>query len=221
MVMAETACSSITGREEFTPDYVKRLAGRDEAIERHFAAYFGHFLLVKLRPKLRAKQVMEDVCQETFLRVLRVLRRQGTLRDPARLGGFVNSVCNHVLWEHYRAGNRFTRLVESTANYSDPDPGPESDFIDEESQHKVLEALDELPPKDREILRLFFFEELDTDEISRLWSLKRGHVRVLLHRAKNRFRTALSRDAGQDDTARCRRKNAVLSSTSASLASIA
>lgn len=85
----------------------------------------------------------------------------------------------------------------------------------------MLEILEELQPKDREVLRLFFFEDLDANEISRLWVLKRSHVRVLLHRAKNRFRKALSKHANQDDAGRCNRKNAVLSSNSASLSSTA
>jgi RNA polymerase sigma-70 factor (ECF subfamily) len=209
-----------TERQEFTPDYVQRLAQGDEAIERHFAAYFGHFLLSKLRSKLRAQPAIDDVCQETLFRVLRVLRRQSTLNDPARLGGFVNSVCNHVLWEHYRAGIRFTPLFDSAADRTPTEFSPESALIDEEKQQRVLAVMDELPSKDREVLRLFFFEDLDADEISRLWSLKRGHVRVLLHRAKNRFRKALSEAVGHAE-GRCNRKKAVLSSTSASLASTA
>jgi RNA polymerase sigma-70 factor (ECF subfamily) len=208
-------------RQEFTPDYVQGLAQGDEAIERHFAFYFGRFLIGKLRPKLRAQHAIDDVCQETFLRVLRLLRNQGTLDDPARLGGFVNSVCNHVLWEHYRAGVRFTPLFESAADQTPAEFSPESALIDEEMQRQVLEVLDELPSKDREILRLFFFEDLDADEISQLWSLKRGHVRVLLHRAKNRFRKALSQTACHAYGALCNRKKAVLSSTSASLESTA
>ena len=57
-----------------------------------------------------------------------------------------------------------------------------------EDRDKVREALGELPPKDQELLRWLFFEERDKDEICRLMNVDRNHLRVLVHRAKNRFR---------------------------------
>jgi RNA polymerase sigma-70 factor (ECF subfamily) len=40
------------------------------------------------------------------MRELTLLRTKGGLRQPDRLGPFVNSVCNLVLLEHYRSQNR-------------------------------------------------------------------------------------------------------------------
>ncbi len=49
-------------------------------------------------------------------------------------------------------------------------------------------ALDGLPEKDRELLRWLFFDERDKDAICRELNIDRGYLRVLLHRAKARFR---------------------------------
>jgi len=71
------------------------------ATQEHFAAYFSQLLQLKLR-SATLPQAIEDVRQETFARVFSVLRKDG-LRQPERLGAFVNMVCNHVLFEHYRS----------------------------------------------------------------------------------------------------------------------
>src|SRR5216683_1686181 len=80
----------------FSEDYVQRLATGDPEVENHFTGYFGGLLRIKLKTKLRSANMIEDVRQETFLRVLATLR-DGRLLYPDRLGGFVNSVCNNVL----------------------------------------------------------------------------------------------------------------------------
>jgi RNA polymerase sigma-70 factor, ECF subfamily len=62
--------------QPFIGEYVKRLTERDVDTERHFVAHFSELLLIKLRKVLRSKQVIEDVRQETFLRVFAALRNK-------------------------------------------------------------------------------------------------------------------------------------------------
>lgn len=60
----------------FNDDYVRRLTAGDREVERHFTSHFGTLLRIKLRTKLRSPQLIEDVRQETFLRVLQSLRKK-------------------------------------------------------------------------------------------------------------------------------------------------
>ena len=87
----------------FDASYIERLRSGDAHIEAHFVSYFSELIRLKLRSRLNSKEAIEDVRQETFVRVLVLLRGEGGLRQPDRLGPFVNSVCNHVLLEHYRS----------------------------------------------------------------------------------------------------------------------
>src|SRR5271169_5245308 len=86
----------------FDASYVEKLRAGDAHIEGHFVNYFSELIRLKLRSRLSSQEAVEDVRQETFVRVLVQLRGQAGLRQPDRLGSFVNSVCNNVLLEHYR-----------------------------------------------------------------------------------------------------------------------
>jgi len=88
--------------QAFDAAYVERLCAGDRNTQEHFVRYFTELLQIKLRSRLSSPHAVEDVRQETFARVLAVLSKDG-LRQPERLGPFVNTVCNHVLLEHYRA----------------------------------------------------------------------------------------------------------------------
>jgi len=70
----------------------------------------------------------------------------------------------------------------------DPVPDAHSALVARESQVQVRRVLEGLPSKDRELLREIFFLEKDKDEICRERGVDREYLRVLLHRAKTRFR---------------------------------
>src|ERR1019366_4764709 len=83
----------------FDAAYVDRLTQGDPDTELHFSSYFGRLLTSKLRVRRIAPQMAEDVRQETFLRVLRCLRRGQGVTQPEAFGAFVSAVCNNVLLE--------------------------------------------------------------------------------------------------------------------------
>src|ERR1700729_2300476 len=96
----------------FDATYIDKLCAGDRPTQEHFVGYFTALLQLKLRSRLQSPQAVEDVRQETFARVLKALHKTGTLRQPERLGAFVNTVCNNVLFEHYRVNSRSQSLDE-------------------------------------------------------------------------------------------------------------
>jgi RNA polymerase sigma-70 factor (ECF subfamily) len=168
--------------QAFDESYVERLRSGDFRTQEHFVAYFSELIQLKLRARLRTPQAIEDVRQETFAR--------GGIRQPERLGPFVNSICNNVLLEHYRSSSRDSSIEDE----------PESDFPDpvidvlgavaaRQMEVKVREILDEMSERDRRILRAVFLEELDKNEVCHEFGVDRDYLRVLLHRAKQSFKS--------------------------------
>lgn len=175
----------------FDPEYVSRLKDGDLTTQRHFTRYFGELLSIKLRSRLRSQHLVEEARQETFLRVLTTLKHNG-LDQPDRLGAFVNSVCNNVLFELYRAESRTSNLAEDAPEPLDERPNPESGFVTRQRKVIVERAMKELHPKDRELIQKVFIEERDKDEVCRDLQVDRDYLRVLLHRAKIRLRTIIT-----------------------------
>jgi RNA polymerase sigma-70 factor (ECF subfamily) len=174
----------------FDAGYMESLCAGDPQAQEHFAGYFTELLQLKLRSRLQSPQAIEDVCQETFARVLSALRRDGGLRQPERLGAFVNSVCNHVLSEYYRSSGRSESLdVEGWRQL----PAMGADALEMaaagQMKDKVREILFDLDPRDRLLLKAVFFDERDRDEVCRELGVDRDYLRVLLHRARQEFKT--------------------------------
>ena len=175
--------------QSFDQSYVERLQAGDFRTQEHFVAYFSELIQLKLRSRLNSPQAIEDVRQETFSRVFTALR-DGKIRQPDRLGAFVNSMCNNVLLEHYRAHSRNDSLDDDEERDF---PAPNVDVLgaiaNQQMAEKIRKILEEMPERDRRLLREVFLEERDKDAVCKDFGVDREYLRVLLYRAKQSFKT--------------------------------
>ena len=175
--------------QSFDESYVERLQAGDFRTQEHFVAYFSELIQLKLRSRLNSPQAIEDVRQETFTRVFTALR-DGKIRQPDRLGAFVNSMCNNVLLEHYRANSRDDSLDDDEErDYPATNVDIVGAIANKQMAEKIREILDDMPERDRRLLREIFLEERDKDAVCRDFGVDRDYLRVLLHRAKQSFKS--------------------------------
>jgi RNA polymerase sigma-70 factor (ECF subfamily) len=179
----------------FDARYLSLLTNGDSETERHFVAYFSELIRIKLRTRLRSPELVEEVRQETFLRVLNALRKNG-LQHPERLGAFVNTVCNNVMMESIRSESKCDPYPTEGFDPVDVRADVEGDLVTEERKKMVKSVLDGLPHKQRELLHMVFIQEKDKDEVCRLLSVDREYLRVLIHRAKECFRSRFTNKVG-------------------------
>lgn len=175
----------------FDAAYLERLRSGDARTEEHFVRYFGELIQLKLRSRLNSREAIEDVRQETFVRVLVLVRSAAGLREPDRLGAFVNSVCNHVLLEYYRSRNKTESFLDSDteATLVNHEPSALSLLETKDAQRIVRQILTELTARDRQLLQSVLLEERDKDEVCAEFGITREYLRVLVHRAKQSFKT--------------------------------
>lgn len=185
---------------DFDAPYLARLKSGDADTERHFVAYFSALIRLKLRSRLSSREAIEDVAQETFMRVLSLVRSEAGLRQPERLGPLVNSICNNVLLEHYRAtgSRRESSLEDADHNtFIDPHPTPETALAQDDTQRIVRQILSELPERDRRLLQSVLLEDRDKGEICSEFGVNREYLRVLVHRAKQAFKSFYIKQLGE------------------------
>lgn len=175
----------------FDAAYVERLAAGDPAVVEHFNGYFEELIFIKLRARQLPNHVIEDVRQETFLRVFQTLRKDG-IRQPERIGAFVNTVCNNVVLEFGRAGSRVT-YMDDAPEATDATESSERRLIEQERKANVRRLLSEMPPKNQKLLTAVFLDERSPDEVCDEMGIDRGYLRVLLFRARTQLRDAVQK----------------------------
>ncbi|HTW67751.1 MAG TPA: sigma-70 family RNA polymerase sigma factor [Bryobacteraceae bacterium] len=149
--------------------------------------------LEKLRPKVRFKVSydvgffcpdIDDIVQEALMRFM-VAAREDKIQNPAAVGAFLNGICRNVVSEYRRRNMRDEPMPEVV-----PEPPgksiPESELF--ELRQAILQGMEQLSERDRRVLRAFYLEEKSKDEILKQSGMTDENFRVVLCRAKERFR---------------------------------
>lgn len=123
-----------------------------------------------------------DIVQDVWLRVLRGLT---SLRDPARFRPWIFGIARRLLMDRLRA--RYAEPVftetESDELAADDDTGSLAEDL------AILEQeLGQLPLVEREVLQLFYIEELSLNDIAEIAQVPVGTVKSRLFRARRLLR---------------------------------
>ena len=129
------------------------------------------------------RQDAEDVLQEVFFKFL---RQKPEYSSDQQLHAWLRTVtanrCRDLLRSPWR---RRIRPLEEAANTAEPE---------QETYPEVAAALKELPPRDRAIVYLFYYEQLPTRDIAQTLHMTDTAVRSRLSRARERLKTLLGGD---------------------------
>jgi RNA polymerase sigma-70 factor (ECF subfamily) len=178
---------------QFDEGYLERLREGDPLTEQHFTDYFTELMGIKLRARRYAQAEVDDIRQETFLRVFRAVR-SGKIREAVRVGSYVNSVCNNVAMEQRREVIRHPQAdSETQPDVPDGHAGPETELLTAEEGGIVRRVLEEIPGRSREILSKLYLEERPAEEVCASFNVDQNYLRVLLFRARKQFRQALEK----------------------------
>ena len=121
----------------------------------------------------------EDVVQECCLAAYRA---KDSLRDERLFRGWILQICRNCINQYYRKRGRgredYTDIV------------PERACGNMRVRTDVSDALDTLEAQDREVLRLYYMEEMSVRDAASQLGVPEGTVKSRLYNARGRFRDA-------------------------------
>jgi RNA polymerase sigma-70 factor (ECF subfamily) len=167
------------------PELVERIECGDESAESAFYHRYAERLYYLALMRVRSQQDAEDVRSETFLRVLSAIRRR-ELHSPAALARFCMRTLDHVAFELLRKRRRAG--ADGDAMQEPPPAALDQHFLDEEVKAAIERAMARLKPREREFLRMYYYEELSKEEIARRTGIAGERVRLVKSRALKSFR---------------------------------
>ena len=159
----------------------------DAAAESSLYEKYSERILFLALSERCSREDAEDVRAETFLRVLQALRA-GKLNKPDSLASFVVGIALNVIREQRRRRAGTDALDER----EDEIPGgdsPEDAFLEREAARAVEDMAARLKPREREFLRMYYYEEMPKEEIARALGVREERVRLIKSRALKSFRT--------------------------------
>jgi RNA polymerase sigma-70 factor, ECF subfamily len=169
-------------------DLVERIRSGDQASVEELYRIFGRGIRYYLCRHL-GSQELDDKVHDTFVIVLQAIRN-GSLREPDRLMGFVRTVVRRQVASFIEEAVQVRKDqtgIEIGTSVPDVAVNPERRVIDDERSRIMYEILKGISRRDREILTRFYLYEQSVEQICSEMRLSETQFRLLKSRAKARF----------------------------------
>jgi RNA polymerase sigma-70 factor (ECF subfamily) len=138
--------------------------------------------------KIQDRDITEDIFQDTFIKVIRTLKR-GNYNEQGKFLPWVMRISHNLIIDHFRKNNRM-RLFKNTDEFdifsviSDGNLNAEKQLIKEQVLSDVKDLVLELPQEQREVLEMRIYKDMSFREISE-------NTGVSINTALGRMRYAL------------------------------
>lgn len=181
MTDGELVRQSLDGRTEARNQLVHRWAARILALCHH---------------QVRCRQTAEDLAQESLLRAFRAL---DSLAEPEKFGPWLRGIAQRVCLDWHKS--KASRQVDLGSLALDGDPeqilanSEESpdEALDRRHQHgRLLAAVNELPQECREVILLYYYQDVTYRELAQQLGTSTATVNARLTKARALLRERLS-----------------------------
>jgi RNA polymerase sigma-70 factor (ECF subfamily) len=133
-----------------------------------------------------SRQEAEDLAQETFLQAW---PRRSQLRDPNATAVWLFTITKNLWNDWLRRKMRQPAAIEPLEDdHPSTSFGPDHGLIVREDLRRVLEAMNSLPARQREVLFLCACEGLSTGEIAQVLGITSEAAKASLCEARKRLR---------------------------------
>ncbi|MFQ3334999.1 MAG: RNA polymerase sigma factor (sigma-70 family) [Candidatus Arcticimaribacter sp.] len=134
-------------------------------IERHKLKIYNF-----IYSKVFDRDIAEDIFQDTFIKVIKTLRK-GAYQEEGKFLPWVMRISHNLVIDHFRKNNRIP-IFESKDEFDifqiigDDAPNIESNMIDRQLVEDLQKLIIELPDDQREVLTMRLYKDMSFKEIA-------------------------------------------------------
>lgn len=124
--------------------------------------------------KIRDKALSQDIFQETFIKIVRTIKK-GSYNEQGRFLPWAMRIAHNLIIDHYRKHNKVRMISETSSKNEDfsifqvlelKDSNIEDDIVYEELVSQMVGLIDHLPDNQANILNQRIFKEMSFKDIA-------------------------------------------------------
>lgn len=163
------------------------MSGDENAIE-HLINRHNQRISSFIYSKVLDREATEDIFQDTFIKVIRTLKR-GKYSEEGKFLPWVMRIAHNLIIDHFRRNKRLPKF-QGTGDFNifsiigDEELNAENQLIKEQIDHDLTHLIEELPEDQKEVLKMRIYRDMSFKEISE-------NTGVSINTALGRMRYAL------------------------------
>ena len=134
-------------------------------INRHQARLYGFIF-----SKIQDRDATEDVFQDTFIKVIRTLKR-GNYNEQGKFLPWVMRIAHNLVIDYFRKNNRMPKFknkgdFDIFSVLSDESPNAENKIVENQIADHLRILLEELPEDQKMVIKMRIYQDMSFKEIS-------------------------------------------------------
>jgi RNA polymerase sigma-70 factor (ECF subfamily) len=152
---AQLVCNYISGDE----------SALSTLINRHQSRLYGFIF-----SKIQDRDAANDVFQDTFIKVIRTLKR-GNYNEQGKFLPWVMRISHNLIIDYFRKNSRMPKFKSKNefdifSIISDDSLNIENKMFDSQIENHIRILLDELPDEQRSVIKMRIYQDMSFKEIS-------------------------------------------------------
>jgi RNA polymerase sigma-70 factor (ECF subfamily) len=152
---AQLVCNYISGDE----------SALSTLINRHQSRLYGFIF-----SKIQDRDAANDVFQDTFIKVIRTLKR-GNYNEQGKFLPWVMRISHNLIIDYFRKNSRMPKFKSKNefdifSIISDDSLNIENKMVDSQIENHIRILLDELPDEQRSVIKMRIYQDMSFKEIS-------------------------------------------------------
>jgi len=172
--------------------WVARFQAGDPAAFARIMNHYEPYVLGLLWRMTGDRAKAEDLCQESFIRILKGLPH---FRGESSLKTWIFRIAHNTATDLFRSAKPEAEPLEEadSSSSSDGGPGPLEKIEGDQLRRRLEAAMELLPELPRTILHLFYWDDLPVVQIASVLKLPEGTVKTHLFRGRKALRESVQR----------------------------
>lgn len=152
---AQLVCNYISGDE----------SSLSTLINRHQSKLYGFIF-----SKIQDRDAADDIFQDTFIKVIRTLKR-GNYNEQGKFLPWVMRISHNLIIDYFRKNSRIPKFKSKNefdifSIISDDSLNIENKMVDAQIENHIRILLDELPDEQRAVIKMRIYQDMSFKEIS-------------------------------------------------------
>lgn len=174
-------------KEKYFNLWISFVNGDQDAFSEIYKIGYRSLYSYGLSFKITEEQV-RDIIQDLFIKLY---TKPGLVRDASTLRPFLFTAMRNACINYVKAGQKHSRIdkiEDFEVDYSINEDNIENKEEQDRIQNLVKSILDQLTPRQREIIYLRFLHQMEYEEISKVMDMSEQAARNLIYRAMDKIR---------------------------------
>jgi RNA polymerase sigma-70 factor, ECF subfamily len=132
----------------------------------------------------------EEIAQETFIKAFKGLNK---FNRQSKFSSWLYRICHNTAMSSVRQKKHNHVEIDHEVNQGDYIENNDAinQLYREDQKELIKKALNQLSPKERSVITLFYLEEQSLDEINQITGLTNSNIKVILHRSRKKLHAIL------------------------------